>query len=148
MKLSTESWILLTMALGLQCLGFNIRNAGSTTAGFQSSLLVDSLAEWIAIFVTTNKTIKIILLIANTPIYVLLGRLIFADWKHFGRVVFWRVIMFPLTPFFVLFRRSIFRSDSWIPPSWAEIRLAILLDLLWLALYFVQYMLIKMMFMN
>lgn len=146
--MSTESRIFLIMALGLQCWGFDFLNTGSTTAGFQSSLLVDSLAEWIAIFVTTNKTIKIILLIVNIPIYVVLGRLMFGDWKRFWRVVFWRVVMFSLTPFFVLFRRSIFRSDSWIPPSWAEIGLAILLNFLWLALYFVQYMLIKMMFLN
>jgi hypothetical protein len=135
------------MIFGLQYWGFDIRNAGSTTVVFQSSL-VDSLAEWIAIFVTTNITTKIILLIVNIPIYVVLGRLMFGDWKRFWRVVFWRVVMFSLTPFFVLFRRSIFNSDSWVPPSRAEIGLAILLNLLWLALYFVQYMLIKMIFLN
>ena len=129
----------MTICDFLQC---EFPNASPVNAGFHESL-VGSLAEWIVTFVTTDTTVKVLLLFVNIPIYLILGRLIFGDWKRF-----WRVVMFSLTPIFVLFRRKMFRNNSWVPLSWSEIGLAILLNFLWLALYFVQYIVIKAVFLS
>jgi len=139
----TKCLMFIAMFLGLLCCGFDVQCSVHLKSGF-----LHGLAEWIYTFIITNTTIKIILLIMNIPVYFLLGRLIFGSWKRFWRVVFWRALMFSLIPLFILFRRDIFRRPSLKPPSWTEIRLSIVLNFLWLALYFAQYILIKMIFLN
>ena len=123
--------------------GFEAQAATTVDASFHSGL-IDSLAELIVKFVTTNISLKIILLVVNIPVYFLLAKLIFGSWQRF-----WRLAKYGLIPmfFFTASRRNTLRKDfSEGVTSWRERGLHVFLDFSWIALYFVQYFLIKTLF--
>lgn len=106
------------------------------------------LHEWIYTFITTNTTIKIILLTLNIPIYFVLGKLIFGSLKNF-----WRLEKYDYIPIYYLLLsrrgRNMARRDySSGHFSLKRILLHMLHIWLFIALYLVQYMLIKVIFLN
>lgn len=110
--------------------------------------LSDRVGEWIYAFLTTNVTVKIILLIVNIPIYFLLGTLIFSTFKNF-----WRLEKYGYIPIYYLLlsrrARNMARRDySSGYFSLKRILLHMLHIWLFIALYLVQYMLIKVVFLN
>ena len=110
--------------------------------------LSDHFAEWFFAFTTTHVTVKIVLLIVNIPIYFLLARLIFGFLKRF-----WRLEKYNYMPnFYILLSRrgrNMMRRDYQEGYfSWKEVTLHILHCCLFVAVYSVQYLLVKIIFLN
>ena len=109
----------------------------------------DRLAEWLVAFITTNITVKVVLLIVNIPVYFLLAGLIFGNLKHF-----WRSEKYKYIPtFYILLSRkgrNMFRRDYYPEGhfSWKLILMRSLHGFLFVAVYLVQYMLIKIIFLS
>ncbi len=102
--------------------------------------IVTWLAELIVGFITTNKKLKIILLIINVPLYIIIGKLLFGGLKDF-----WRVEKYFSFPVFIRMTRF-FKED--FEQEWAGYKLHIFLFWICVVLYLLQYALIKAIFLK
>ena len=96
--------------------------------------MIDILGEMIYGFITTNITLKIILLILNIPVYFLLGRLLFGSWSNFRAVLKKGFIIDTLGPLMFLFYRGREKIER-IMLSRKEMWISILVNLLWVSIY-------------
>lgn len=110
--------------------------------------IVDSLAEWIFHFLTTNPTVKIVLLIVNIPVFFILAKLIFGDLNHWWQHAKYRLL--PIYYIMLMFlpisrkKREITRKDfSDRNQVHKEFWLHTFHCWLWITLYILQYLLIK-----
>jgi hypothetical protein len=110
--------------------------------------IIDAIAEFIYGFVTTNIWTKIILLICNIPVFFLLGRLLFGNWKRFWHVLSVRHMWNLFAPFIILFRRDLLRKDSGLDLHRADFMLSMLHAWLFLLSYLFQYTMIKFLFLT
>jgi predicted Zn finger-like uncharacterized protein len=113
--------------------------------------IVDSLAECFYNFLTTNPTIKIVLLIVNIPVFFILAKIIFGDLNHWWRhgkyryISMYHIMLLPISRK----KREVMRRDySDRNQVRKEFWLHMLHCWLWIALYFLQYLLIKIIFLG
>ncbi len=109
---------------------------------------IESLAKLIANFITENTKVKLVLLLVNIPVYILIGTLLFGGWKRF-----WRAEKYShLSAFYFLGsrkgRETACRDQREGYFSWRHTGLHVLHLCLWILLYFVQYAMIKNLFLN
>lgn len=109
--------------------------------------IIQKLAEFVFAFATTNIRLKLVLVVLNIPLYFLLGRLLFGSRDRFLGVLRKGIVIHLLGPFVFLFYRSLERVRSVIA-SRSELRLANLVDLLWVSFYVLEYILIKSLFLS
>ena len=104
--------------------------------------IVDALAKWIWACVITNTSVKFSLLVLNIPIYFLIGKILYGSWKRA-----WQAFIYWELPVCFGFRRLL-SVDFHEKYLWATWRLRFFHYGLWIALYILQYILIKMIFLT
>jgi len=104
----------------------------------------DELLDLFASFFTTHIRLKLILLLANIPVFVLIGRVMVGSWGKYWRVNKWNVI--PLVfPFLFLFK-GWWKFIETI--SIEEIILVWAVDELCFVVYLMEYFVIKVLFLG
>ena len=106
--------------------------------------IIDSIAEQVASFVVTNTLIKIVLAVFHIPIYIVLAKLFFGDLKRWWREE--KILIIPdwiVVTFFRHWYRGTYSDKN---KGKSEANRSLILFIVWIALYFVEYMLIKVLF--
>ena len=95
-------------------------------------------------FFTTHIGLKLVLLLANIPVFILIGRLMVGSWKKYWRISKWHLI--PFVRVFPFFFKGWWKMLETV--SFEDILLVSAVDTLCIAVYLLEYLAIKVLFLS